>query len=137
MPPPEPTSTPRTSLDLGAFSVSLTVQDLAASQAFYEHLGFTVTGGDADEHWLILINGTTIIGLFQGMFDRNILTFNPGLANDTTEVDPFTDVREIQSRLDAAGIEIQQRVDPDATSGPGSIMLADPDGNAILIDQFR
>ncbi len=137
MPAPEPPPPPSEGLDLGAFSISLTVKDLAASRAFYEKLGFTPTGGRADENWLIMINGTTIIGLFQGMFDRNILTFNPGLANDTTEVDPFTDVREIQSRLDAAGIEIEQRVDPASEAGPASLMLSDPDGNVILIDQFR
>lgn len=126
-----------TPLDLGAFSVSLAVRDLSASLAFYQALGFEATGGDAEEGWLILANGTTLIGLFQGMFDHNILTFNPGLNNAKEEVEPFTDVREIQARLDAAGIEIDQRVADDAPEGPAHIVLKDPDGNAIMVDQFR
>ncbi len=126
-----------TPLDLGAFSVSLAVKDLSASLAFYQALGFEATGGDAEEGWLILANGTTLIGLFQGMFDHNILTFNPGLNNAKEEVEPFTDVREIQARLDAAGIEIDQRVADDAPEGPAHIVLKDPDGNAIMVDQFR
>lgn len=126
-----------TPLELGAFSVSLAVQDLAASRTFYEHLGFEVTGGDAEEGWLILANGTTLIGLFQGMFSDNILTFNPGLDNAKEEVDPFTDVREIQARLLAAGIELDERVPDDNPEGPAHLVLKDPDGNAIMIDQFR
>lgn len=124
-------------MDLGAFSISLTVADLDASRAFYEHLGFEAVGGEADQGWLILANGTTIIGLFSGMFDRNVLTFNPGLANDRSEVEPFTDVREIQARLDEAGVELTERVPDDSTEGPAHITLLDPDGNPVLIDQFR
>ena len=122
-------------MDLGAFSVSLSVKDLQVSQAFYEKLGFRVTGGSHDESYLIMINGTTIIGLFHGMFEGNILTFNPGLDNNTDQVEHFTDVRAIQSELQGAGIKIGETVDPD-TEGPAHITLTDPDGNAILIDQF-
>ena len=124
-------------MDLGAFSVSLAVSDLEASRAFYEALGFRVTGGDVEENWLILANGTTIIGLFHGMFESNILTFNPGLNNDMAELEPFTDVREIQHALDDAGIELESRVDADNPEGPAHITLVDPDGNAIMFDQFR
>lgn len=126
------------SIELGAFSVSLAVEDLARSLAFYEALGFESTGGDADEGWLIIKNGETTLGLFQGMFPSNILTFNPGLTNRMETIQDFTDVRAIQARLDGEGIELGQRVADDAgDSGPASIMITDPDGNAILIDQFR
>ena len=121
-------------MQLGAFSVSLAVKDLAASRSFYEKLGFTVTGGDGDKY-LMMINGTTIIGLFQGLFDRNILTFNPGLAQDTSRVEDFTDVRDIRASLVAGGIEMSTDTDPDGT-GPASIVLVDPDGNPVLVDQF-
>ncbi len=124
-------------MELGAFSISLNVADLAASQRFYETLGFAVTGGDAEENWLIMANGTTIIGLFHGMFESNILTFNPGLNNDMEEVEPFTDVRTIASTLESGGIELTAGIDPESTEGAASIMLSDPDGNVILIDQFR
>ncbi len=124
-------------MELGAFSVSLAVADLEASRHFYETLGFTVTGGDAAENWLIMVNGTTILGLFHGMFDSNILTFNPGLNNDMNEVDPFTDVRTIQAHLEANDVALTTSVDPESTEGPASITLRDPDGNVILIDQFR
>ncbi len=124
-------------MELGAFSISLNVADLAASQRFYETLGFAVTGGDAEENWLIMANGTTIIGLFHGMFESNILTFNPGLNNDMEEVEPFTDVRTIASTLEAGGIELTAGIDPESTEGAASIVLTDPDGNVILIDQFR
>ncbi len=124
-------------MELGAFSISLNVADLAASQRFYETLGFAVTGGDAEENWLIMANGTTIIGLFHGMFESNILTFNPGLNNDMEEVEPFTDVRTIASTLESGGIELTAGIDPESTEGAASIMLTDPDGNVILIDQFR
>lgn len=120
-------------MDLGAFSVSLAVKDLAASRTFYEKLGFSTLGGDAAQGWLILRNGSTI-GLFQGMFEGNILTFNPGWDQEARAVGEFTDVREIQARLDAAGIEIATRADPDG-SGPAHIVLNDPDGNAIMFDQ--
>jgi len=121
-------------VDLGAFSVSLAVKDLAASRTFYEKLGFSTLGGDAAQGWLILRNGSTVIGLFQGMFEGNILTFNPGWDQEARAVGEFTDVREIQARLDAAGIEIATRADPDG-SGPAHIVLNDPDGNAIMFDQ--
>ena len=121
-------------MELGAFSVSLSVKDLAASHAFYEKLGFEQTGGDG-EHYLILANGTTILGLFQGMFEGNILTFNPGLSQDRATLDDFTDVRDIRRRLVEAGVELTTDTDPDA-SGPGHITFRDPDGNAVLIDQF-
>ncbi len=121
-------------MQLGAFSISLAVKDLDASRSFYEKLGFTVTGGDG-EKYLIMINGTTIIGLFQGLFDKNILTFNPGLAQDTSRVEDFTDVRDIRASLVADGLEMSTDTDPDGT-GPASIMLVDPDGNPVLVDQF-
>jgi catechol 2,3-dioxygenase-like lactoylglutathione lyase family enzyme len=122
-------------MDLGAFSVSLAVKDLGASRAFYEKLGFEVTGGSEEESYLILINGEAIIGLFHGMFDKNILTFNPGLNNRTERVEEFTDVREIQRLLKEQGVEVTTEVDEE-TTGPGSIVLEDPDGNPVLIDQF-
>ena len=121
-------------MQVGAFSISLAVMDLHASRSFYEKLGFAVTGGDG-EKYLIMINGTTIIGLFQGLFDKNILTFNPGLAQDTSQVADFTDVRDIRASLVADGIEMSTDTDPDGT-GPASIVLVDPDGNPILVDQF-
>jgi len=123
-------------MQLGVFSVSLTVQDLAVSRAFYEKLGFRDFGGNAEHGYLILKNGTTVIGLFQGMFDKNILTFNPGWDENAQEIDPFTDVRALQAQLKAAGVELTSEADPDG-SGPASITLADPDGNPILIDQHR
>ena len=121
-------------MQLGAFSISLAVKDLATSRSFYEKFGFEVTGGD-DKRYLIMVNGTTIIGLFQGLFDKNILTFNPGLAQDTSRIDDFTDVRDIRAALVADGIEVTTDTDPDAT-GPASVVITDPDGNPILIDQF-
>ena len=121
-------------MQLGAFSISLAVRDLAASRSFYEKFGFAVTGGDG-EKYLIMVNGTAIVGLFQGLFERNILTFNPGLAQDTSRVEDFTDVREIRAALVAHGIEMTTDTDPDAT-GPASVVITDPDGNPILIDQF-
>lgn len=121
-------------MDLGAFSVSLAVKDLAASKTFYQKLGFAPMGGDAAQGWLILRNGSTVIGLFQGMFEGNILTFNPGWDQEARALDGFTDVRDIQARLDAAGIAIATRADPDG-SGPAHIVLNDPDGNTIMFDQ--
>jgi catechol 2,3-dioxygenase-like lactoylglutathione lyase family enzyme len=121
-------------MELGAFSVSLAVKDLAASRSFYEALGFTAFHGDADQGWLILKNGECVIGLFQGMFERNILTFNPGWDQAAQPVEPFTDVRELQRRLRAAGIAFEQEAD-EATSGPASFIVVDPDGNPILFDQ--
>ena len=122
-------------MELGAFSVSLAVKDIARSQAFYETLGFTRVGGDG-VHYLILRNGAAMLGLFQGMFDNNILTFNPGWSSEGDEVNPFTDIREIQLRLKEAGLELTEETDPEGT-GIGHITLQDPDGNAILIDQHR
>lgn len=123
-------------MDLGAFSVSLTVRDLAASRSFYEKLGFSVFGGDADQGWLILHNGDHVIGLFHGMFDRNMLTFNPGWDNSAQDLDEFTDIRVLQRRLKDAGVEFEIEVD-ESGSGPGSFMLIDPDGNPVLFDQHR
>jgi lactoylglutathione lyase len=121
-------------MDLGNFSVSLAVKDLVASRAFYETLGFTVIGGDADQGWLILRNGTTVIGLFQGMFERNILTFNPGWDADAQPLESFTDVRALQHQLKAAGLSLEQEAD-ETTTGPASLIVVDPDGNPILLDQ--
>ncbi len=122
-------------MDLGAFSISLTVKDLAASRDFYAKLGFETVGGDAAQDWLILRNGSHTIGLFHGMFDRNILTFNPGWGDEAEHLDSFTDVRELQRELKARGIELTTEAD-DGT-GPASITMVDPDGNPILIDQHR
>jgi catechol 2,3-dioxygenase-like lactoylglutathione lyase family enzyme len=119
---------------LGAFSVSLAVKDLQASQAFYEKLGFQAAGGNAAQNWLILRNGTVTIGLFQGMFNGNILTFNPGWDGSAQAVESFTDVREHQRRLKSSGLTLMTEADEKGT-GPASLMLADPDGNMILIDQ--
>jgi catechol 2,3-dioxygenase-like lactoylglutathione lyase family enzyme len=121
-------------MDLGAFSVSLAVKDLAASRAFYEALGFEAFHGDAAQGWLILKNGQHVIGLFQGMFERNILTFNPGWDAKAQPVASFTDIREIQRRLKAAGIPFEQEAD-ESTTGPASFMVVDPDGNQVLVDQ--
>lgn len=121
-------------MDLGAFSISLSVKNLEASRAFYETLGFESFAGEPEENWLILKNGDHVIGLFQGMFDRNILTFNPGWDQNAQPLSTFTDVRELQRRLKAAGVELTSEADEDAT-GPGSFMTVDPDGNPILVDQ--
>lgn len=121
-------------MNLGAFSISLAVKDLQASRTFYEKLGFTVFGGNADQNWLIMKNGDHTIGLFQGMFENNILTFNPGWDQDTNKLDSFTDVRVIQQELKAKGIAIATEVD-ETSEGPGSFVILDPDGNQILIDQ--
>lgn len=123
-------------MNLGAFSVSLTVKDLEASRAFYEKLGFVVFGGDAEQNWLIMKNGSTLIGLFHGMFENNILTFNPGWDENGKDVDPFTDVREIQKALKATGVSIAVEAD-ESTTGPASFVVVDPDGNPILVDQHR
>ncbi|MEQ8841879.1 MAG: VOC family protein [Acidimicrobiales bacterium] len=123
-------------LELGAFSVSLAVADLERSRRFYEGLGFVVTGGDAEADYLILKNGETTIGLFHGMFEGNILTFNPGLTNRMERLEGFTDIRSIQDRLDENAVELTQRIDADSAQGPASVAFIDPDGNAILIDQF-
>ena len=125
-------------MELGAFSVSLPVTDLAASQEFYEALGFEVTGGDASENWLIMVNGSTVIGLFHGMFDKPMLTFNPGvtLEDGVPSVGaPALDVRDIQQQLFDADIEVEVEVEP-GSKGPGHLIVVDPDGNPIMIDQF-
>lgn len=124
-------------MELGAFSISLAVKDIAVSKAFYEKLGFAETGGNADEGWLILVNEPAVIGLFQGMFEGNILTFNPGLVLGPDQPEEFTDVRQIQSALAEAGLEVGETVSNDNPQGPAHITLTDPDGNAILIDQHR
>jgi predicted enzyme related to lactoylglutathione lyase len=121
-------------MELGAFSISLAVQDLEASKTFYEKFGFTAFGGDASQKWLIMKNGEHTIGLFQGMFEKNILTFNPGWGSNARELDTFTDVRDLQRQLKAAGVELVSEAD-EATTGPASFMAVDPDGNPILVDQ--
>jgi predicted enzyme related to lactoylglutathione lyase len=121
-------------MELGNFSVSLAVKDIEASKLFYEKLGFTVFGGDQSQGWLIMKNGHQNIGLFQGMFDKNILTFNPGWSHDAQPLSEFTDVRELQRELKASGVEMMTEADESST-GPASFMIADPDGNTILVDQ--
>lgn len=121
-------------MDLGAFSISLAVADLAASQAFYEKFGFSVVGGVAAENWLILRNGNHTIGLFHGMFDRNTLTFNPGWDDNANPRAPFTDVRELQRQLKAQGVQLMAEAD-ETTTGPAYLMALDPDGNPVLVDQ--
>lgn len=120
-------------MELGAFSISLAVKDLQVSRAFYETLGFTVFAGNGKQY-LILKNGTALIGLFQGMFDKNILTFNPGWDGNAQRVPSFADVREIQRHLKANGIELLTEAD-EGTTGPASLMVVDPDGNTVLLDQ--
>jgi lactoylglutathione lyase len=121
-------------MDLGAMSVSLAVKDLKASRAFYEKFGFKAFHGDAEQNWLILKNGQHVIGLFQGMFPKNILTFNPGWDQSAQPLPKFTDVRELQKRLKAAGVTLMTEAD-EKTKGPASFMAVDPDGNPILVDQ--
>jgi catechol 2,3-dioxygenase-like lactoylglutathione lyase family enzyme len=121
-------------MKLGAFSISLTVKDIVASKTFYEKFGFTTFGGDLSQNWLILKNGEVVIGLFQGMFEKNILTFNPGWDSSANKLDTFTDVRELQRQLKAQGVEIQNEAD-ESTTGPASFVVTDPDGNSILFDQ--
>ncbi len=122
-------------MKLGAFSISLTVKDLATSRALYEKLGFDDLGGVPDQDWVLLKNGETVIGLFQDMFPKNMLTFNPGWDQAAQNLDEFEDVREIQAKLKEAGLKLDSEAEGD--SGPASIMLTDPDGNPILIDQHR
>lgn len=121
-------------MSLGNFSVSLTVKDLAASRVFYEKLGFKVVSGDQSQNWLVLASDTARIGLFQGMFERNMLTFNPGWDSEKNTLAEFDDVRAIQRRLKASGLTLTMEAD-ESTTGPAYLMLADPDGNPILIDQ--
>ena len=121
-------------MELGAFSMSLTVKDLETSKAFYEKLGFQVFGGDPAQNWLILKNGDHTIGLFQGMFEKNTLTFNPGWDQKCNTLASFTDVRDLQKALKAQNVKLESEADESAT-GPASIIVVDPDGNPILIDQ--
>jgi len=123
-------------MNLGNFSVSLAVNDIEASKQFYEKLGFTVFGGNQSQNWLILKNGEHVIGLFQGMFDKNILTFNPGWDSNAQPLPHFTDVRELQRQLKERGVGMISEAD-EKTTGPASFMIADPDGNTILVDQHR
>jgi len=121
-------------MELGAFSISLAVRDLEPSRRFYEQLGFTPFFGDAAQGWLILRNGSTVIGLFQGMFERNILTFNPGWDGQAQPLASYTDIRELQRALRALGVQFAQEAD-ESTTGPASFMVVDPDGNTLLFDQ--
>lgn len=121
-------------MKLGAFSVSLAVKDIEASKLFYEKLGFTVFGGDQTHNWLIMKNGDCVIGLFQGMFDKNILTFNPGWNSEAQPLPEFTDVRALQRQLKERGITMMTEADEN-TTGPASFVIVDPDGNPILVDQ--
>lgn len=123
-------------MKLGAFSISLSVKDLQKSKDFYEKLGFSQMGGSMDHHYLIMKNGDHIIGLFQAMFDGNMLTFNPGWDQNAQNLEDFDDVRDIQKKLKEQGVELQKEAD-ETTSGPEHIYLKDPDGNMILIDQHR
>jgi len=134
-PQDEPSGPPeREAMPLGAFSASLAVKDIEASIAFYEKLGFSNVGGKLEQNWVILRNGTTTIGLFQGMFEENILTFNPGWNAEAKPLEEFQDVREIQAHLKERGVKLIAEADPEG-AGPASLVLADPDGNTILIDQ--
>ena len=121
-------------MELGAFSISLAVKDIQASRAFYEKLGFEDFGGDISQNWLIMKNGDTVIGLFQGMFEKNILTFNPGWDSNAQKLDTFTDVRELQRQLKERGVEFISQAE-ETTTGPASFIAEDPDGNPILVDQ--
>jgi len=121
-------------MELGAFSISLTVKDIEASRAFYEKFGFKPFAGDATKHWLILKNGPHVIGLFQGMFERNTLTFNPGWDSNAANLSKFTDIRELQRELKAKGVKFMTEADETST-GPASFAIMDPDGNPILVDQ--
>ena len=121
-------------MDLGNFSLSLSVKDLSASRSFYEKLGFTAIGGDADQGWLIMKGSSCVIGLFQGMFERNTLTFNPGWNASGETLEEFTDIRDLQRSLKASGVTLLSEADETST-GPASFMVVDPDGNPVLIDQ--
>ena len=121
-------------MELGAFSVSLSVKDIAASKAFYEKLGFTAFFGDESQKWLIMKNGDHAIGLFQGMFEKNLLTFNPGWNSNAQPLPKFTDVRELQRKLKERGVTMITEADESST-GPASFMISDPDGNTIVVDQ--
>ena len=121
-------------MELGAFSISLAVKDLETSRKFYEKFGFTIFGGDPSQNWLILKNGNHVIGLFQGMFEKNALTFNPGWDSNAQKLSTFTDVRDLQRKLKAQGVMLMNEADEN-TTGPGSFIAVDPDGNPIMVDQ--
>ena len=121
-------------MELGNFSISLNVKDLEISKSFYEKLGFQVFSGEMAQNWLIMKNGDHIIGLFQGMFEKNIMTFNPGWDKNGNTLDNFTDVRDLQREIKAQGITLESEAD-ESTTGPASLIVNDPDGNPILIDQ--
>ena len=121
-------------MELGAFSISLAVKDIEASKAFYEKFGFQVFGGDISQNWLILKNGSCVIGLFQGMFEKNTLTFNPGWDSNASSLGAFTDIRDLQRQLKAQGVQLLTEAD-ETTTGPASFVAVDPDGNPILVDQ--
>ena len=121
-------------MELGAFSISLAVKDIEASRKFYEKFGFTVFGGDAAQNWLILKNGNHVIGLFQGMFEKNSLTFNPGWDSNAQKLSAFTDVRDLQRKLKSQGVVLMSEADEN-TTGPASFIAVDPDGNPIMVDQ--
>lgn len=123
-------------MKLGAFSVSLTVKDIHLSKAFYENLGFQVFGGDITQNWLIMKNENCIIGLFQGMFEKNILTFNPGWNENAENLESFTDIRDLQKQLKEKGIKLTTEAD-ESSQGPAHFTIEDPDGNQILVDQHR
>jgi catechol 2,3-dioxygenase-like lactoylglutathione lyase family enzyme len=123
-------------MEIGAFTVSLAVKDIAKSFEFYTKLGFKQRSGDISQKWVVLQNGSAVIGLFQGMFDKNILTFVPGWNQDGNELEKFTDIRDLQNALLEAGVELKTKAD-EATKGPAYFTLEDPDGNQILFDQYR
>lgn len=123
-------------MELGAFSISLTVKDIQTSREFYENLGFKAFGGDISQNWLIMKNGDHLIGLFQDMFEKNMLTFNPGWDSNAQPLDSFTDVRELQRQLKEKGVLFESEADEN-TTGPASFIILDPDGNPILVDQHR
>jgi len=131
-----PTNQKEQRMELGNFSISLAVKDIEASRDFYEKFGFKVFLGDAKQKWLIMKNGDHVIGLFQGMFEKNILTFNPGWDSNAQNLPTFTDVRELQRQLKAKGVKLQKEADEN-TTGPASFVAVDPDGNQILVDQHR
>jgi lactoylglutathione lyase len=131
--PADETKSKRT-MQLGAFSISLAVKNIEASKTFYKKFGFKVFCGDASKNWLILKNGDHVIGLFQGMFEKNILTFNPGWDSNAQRLSTFTDVRDLQRQLKAQGVALQTEAD-ESTTGPASFVAVDPDGNQILVDQ--
>ncbi len=124
-------------MKLGTFSVSLSVKDIHQSKAFYEKLGFEAFSGNIEQNWLIMKNENTVIGLFQGMFEGNLMTFNPGWDGNAQEVNPFTDVRELEANLKANEVPFVLETDPSVKEGPASFMITDPDGNVILVDQHR